>query len=208
MPIVNLDLSKSKLTTIEPFAFKKCASLNAVLFNESIETIGKEAFNGSALKQVISPASLKTIGYKAFYNCTSLKDIYLNKNLKTIDDYAFYNSESLTRLYVYSTNLADFKLGNNIFTKAGSKAKLQVSFLEGVTKIPANFLFSNASEEESAVVSELVLPSSLTEVGEAAFYDLSIESIWYIGKEENYKAVKVNDQNDSLAGVKFSIVIL
>lgn len=206
--LVNLDLSKSKLTTIEQFAFKKCASLNAVLFNESIETIGEEAFNGSALKQVISPASLKTIGYKAFYNCTSLKDIYLNKNLKTIDDYAFYNSESLTRLYVDSTNLADFKLGNNIFTKAGSKEKLQVAFLEGVAKIPANFLFSNASEEESAVVSELVLPSSLTEVGEAAFYDLSIESIWYIGKEENYKAVKVNDQNDSLAGVKFSIVIL
>lgn len=197
-----IDLSNTKLTNITNFAFKKCRYLENILFNDRIESINEESFSYcSSLKQFISPKSLKNIGLKAFYNNTSLKDVRLNAI--NIDNYAFYNACKLEKLYIES-DIDDFSLGNYVFVNAGKDSLLQVAFLEGVTKIANNFMFSNANCEENPCINELVLPSSLNEVGKGAFFDLTINSIWYLSNNSNYQKVIINEQNDVLKDVKFA----
>ena len=72
-------------------------------------------------------------------------------------------------------------------------------------KIANNFMFSNANCEENPCINELILPSSLNEVGKGAFFDLTINSIWYLSNNSNYQKVIINEQNDVLKGVKFAL---
>ena len=105
------------------------------------------------------------------------------------------------------SKISDLKYGNNVFANVAKNSKLQVAFLEGVTTIPSNLMFSNASEEQNIKISELVLPKSLKIVKTGAFYDLEIETIWYLGKEENFEQVDVQAQNDTLDNVSYAIIM-
>lgn len=201
-----IDLSKTKITLINNYTFKKCKQLSQILLNDKITKIGEEAFSYSNLKQFFAPVSLINIGLKSFYENKNLEDVKLNKNLKTINNYAFYNSINLKHLYIAS-DLEDLKYGNYIFVNAGKNASLQIAFLQGVNRIPANFMFSNANMEDNPVINELILPTSLKEIASSAFYDLSIDNIWYLGNEKNFKEIKIYDQNEILSNVKYAYVI-
>ncbi|MGN0823216.1 MAG: leucine-rich repeat domain-containing protein, partial [Candidatus Gallimonas sp.] len=56
-------------------AFKDCASLQTVTFvgTPKVETIGEEAFSGTAIASVELPASVKEVGARAFHGCASLR---------------------------------------------------------------------------------------------------------------------------------------
>ena len=68
---------------ISDYAFNGCTSLSRVNFNEKLEnrpiieshtkSIGRYAFEGTALTSVVIPASVTWIGYKAFWNVKTLK---------------------------------------------------------------------------------------------------------------------------------------
>jgi hypothetical protein len=59
--------------------------------NYPVVTIGTNAFkNCKAMKKISLPASIGTIGYYAFANCT-FENIELPYNLREIGSYAFYN---------------------------------------------------------------------------------------------------------------------
>ena len=201
-----IDLSKTNISSINNFTFKKCKQLEQILLNDKITTIGEEAFSYCNLEQFFAPVSLINIGLKSFYENKNLEDVKLNKNLKTINNYAFYNSINLKHLYIAS-DLEDLKYGNYIFVNAGKNASLQIAFLQGVNRIPANFMFSNASNEDNPVINELILPTSLKEIASSAFYDLSIDNIWYLGNEKSFKEIKIYDQNEILSNVKYAYVI-
>lgn len=92
---------------IEPSAFKDCVKLEYVLFEEnaSIQEIGGGynsdvaygAFtNCSFLKEIIIPASVKTIGISAFQNCRSLQTVLFepNSRLSTITGGIYMNAGS------------------------------------------------------------------------------------------------------------------
>lgn len=92
---------------IEPSAFKDCVKLEYVLFEEnaSIQEIGGGynsdvaygAFtNCSSLKEIIIPASVKTIGISAFQNCRSLQTVLFepNSRLSTITGGIYMNAGS------------------------------------------------------------------------------------------------------------------
>ncbi len=57
-------------------AFKDCAELEEVIFEEGIEAIDTKAFaNCSKLNDVVFPKSLKAIDSSAFYSCESLENV-------------------------------------------------------------------------------------------------------------------------------------
>lgn len=202
----NADLSNTNISVISDFLFKKCYGLKNVLFNDGVLSIGEESFSYcSSLTQFIAPESLKTIGLKAFYENILLKDIKLNSSLECIGNYAFYNVENLTRLYV-SCDLGDFNLGNFIFVNAGKKSSLQVAFLEGVKKIPSNFMFANSNVNDNPLIDELILPRTLEEIGSSAFFDLKFSSIWYLGSQNEFANIAMNEQNN-LTNVKYAVVM-
>lgn len=204
--LINTDFQESNITIINDFLFKNCYKLENVKFNKDITSIGKEAFSHcTSLLQFFAPENLISIKEKAFYENTALEDVKLNKNLKKIENYAFYNTKKLNKLYIQS-NLDDFSLGNYIFVNAGKEATLQVAFLENVEKIPMNFMFQNSNEEENPLINEVILPRSLKEIGVGAFFDLNIQSIWFLGTESEYKAISIGEQNNTLNNVKYAIV--
>jgi hypothetical protein len=64
----------NSITRIGGSAFASCGKLTTVVLNEGLLHIGLFAFNGSALKSVIIPASVLSIGNGAFY-CPELESV-------------------------------------------------------------------------------------------------------------------------------------
>ena len=65
-----------------------------MVFDDDITSI-RNAFNAEyTLESVVIPASVKEIGYQAFYNCTSLSTVYCKATLPP--DAYFYNNNNLT----------------------------------------------------------------------------------------------------------------
>ena len=61
-----IDLSKTNISSINNFTFKKCKQLEQILFNDKITSIGEEAFSYSNLKQFFSPSSLEVHKFFSF----------------------------------------------------------------------------------------------------------------------------------------------
>ena len=72
-------------------AFGNCNRLEKVVFEEGITEI-TGTVSGSAVKEVVLPESLVTIGKKAFMNCQELRSITLPAGVRTIGESAFYGS--------------------------------------------------------------------------------------------------------------------
>ncbi|MDR0300935.1 MAG: leucine-rich repeat protein [Treponema sp.] len=71
--ITNADLSGcSALATIVAYAFNACTSLEEIILPPSLRVIDDYAFAGSKISDVDLPASVETIGLRAFNNCASL----------------------------------------------------------------------------------------------------------------------------------------
>ncbi|MFY7843773.1 leucine-rich repeat domain-containing protein [Chryseobacterium gambrini] len=78
-----------------------------VIFNEGLEEIGQQAFNGQNIQIIKTPSSLKSIGSYAFFNQGNqrgsgiLEQIILNEGLITIEEYAFSGSKAkVENLYI------------------------------------------------------------------------------------------------------------
>lgn len=102
------------VTSIEKNAFKNDKKIKTVTIGNKIKTIGKSAFEGSTLKKITIPASVTSIGSKAFYNC-----------------------KKITSIKILSKKLTSKKVGSKAFTYAGKSnyKKLKVT-------VPSNKLKS------------------------------------------------------------------
>mmetsp|Transcript_36092 Transcript_36092/g.87255 ORF Transcript_36092/g.87255 Transcript_36092/m.87255 type:complete len:445 (-) Transcript_36092:182-1516(-) len=89
--VVRIDGS---VRVLPPGIFRDCQSLEEVIFEEGIHTIGERAFCGcSALTKVKFPSTLRKILGRAFYHCKGLCSIDLPVGLQIIGEYAFYNTK-------------------------------------------------------------------------------------------------------------------
>ncbi len=70
-------------------AFSTMASMQQVIFPESLEVIGNFALSKTGIERFNAPPNLKVIMEKAFFDCTNLVDIQLNEGLKAIEKNAF-----------------------------------------------------------------------------------------------------------------------
>ena len=103
-----VDMSNANnLETIGEMAFLTCTSLNRVDFpkNGVLKTIGEGAFStgdrkGATFTELCIPASVETIGYRAFGKCSKLETVTFapGSKLKEIGGDAFFNTalESIT----------------------------------------------------------------------------------------------------------------
>ena len=69
-----VSVNAPSVTEIGKGAFEKCASLESVTL-QSAESVGERAFASSSLKVLNFGASLREIGYKAFYDMQALESI-------------------------------------------------------------------------------------------------------------------------------------
>ena len=117
----------------------------------------------NTIEKVVIPNTVKSIGAKAFYNCTALYDVGIDINqsqLETIKDEAFYNTAI--------TTFAITPLVTNIGAGAFYAAKqLRIVGIMGNTHLTTigNNAFANCISLE-----EFEIPSTVTSLGGGIFY--------------------------------------
>ena len=149
---VQIGTSQSNLTVISSGCFQNCTALKDVTLPAGLTEVAFYAFRGcSALESLVLPDSLATIGYEAFAHCTSLETVNYPKSLSSIPG-----------------NTTTYSSGC-IF--GGCKSLSQITVPEGVTFLPDG-VFKSCNYLRS-----VILPSTLTKIGNDAFVNSGITSI-------------------------------
>ena len=98
---VPASLKKVTLTEgdVPDYAFYECDRLALVELPEDCTRIGVRAFYGcDVLREIVCPASLRTIGDMAFAHCVVLGKVALNEGLTDVGLQAFYDCFSLVEI--------------------------------------------------------------------------------------------------------------
>ena len=137
-------------------------NLTSIIFPNTLEEIGKEAFAGNLIKSLEIPGSVKSIGEGAFL-LNQMENLVLNEGLESIDRFAFRDNE-LTELIIPSSMR---ELGERAFYK-NKISKLTI--LPGIEKL-------GAQSFENNVIQELNIPETVKYIDLGAFVYNSLENV-------------------------------
>lgn len=161
------------ISGIADYAFYNCTDLQSIGLG-SIRIIGKGAFYGcSNLFRVTLNDNMTTIEPYTFFGCTSLHDVTFPQRLVSIGNCAFYGCSGLYALDFSETALET--IDDNAFYGCSN---IQTIDFGNVKSIGAYAFFKCTSlgvqkeeeeEEEEKSLYTLVLPDSLTSLGDGAF---------------------------------------
>lgn len=134
--------------TLGNYAFYGCSALATVTLgtqersSSSLKTIGDYAFAETAVKSVVLPNGVSTLGNYAFNKCVSLATVSLGNSLTAIGDYAFSDCSSLTEA-VLGTGITT--LGSSLFR---NDAKLKKVVVNGKIASVSTYTFNGCSSLE------------------------------------------------------------
>ena len=170
-------------------AFMYCTSLKSINLPVTQKTLPVSFFEGcTALETIVLPATLTTISTDAFYGCTKLANVSLHEGLTTIGARAFLNCK-LTDITIPSTVTS---IGNGAFK---GNPTTSVTWLPKTCSIGTGEdapFYSTSSQITSYIfgdsvksipgylcykmnkVQNIVLPESLTTIGQYAFNGCSL----------------------------------
>ena len=179
--LTSIDIPNS-VTSIGEEAFSRCPALTSLEIGNSVTSIGEEAFyNCYRLTSVIIPNSVISIGKSAFKYCYGLTSVEIGNSVTSIGEEAFHDCTDLTRVEISDLE-AWCKINFLIpylFSKLYSSNPLYCAhhlYLNGVevtdlvipdsvTEI-GNYVFAGCSG-----LTSVEIPNSVTSIGEDAFYD-------------------------------------
>ncbi len=171
----SIDLSKA--TQIGHATFAGCTNLKNVILSDNLEAISSELFNNcTSLEEIIIPESVTKLGNATFFNCINLEKIYYNAINAEMDSYAI----EFFRMACSNVNGgAQLIIGKNVeklpddFTVAsdgGYEANAinitTITFEQG-----SNLKSIGYRAISNLKVTEIALPSSVTEIADYAFYN-------------------------------------
>ena len=133
---------------IGTLAFGKCKSLKAIKLPESVKDINSEAFSESGITEFTIPASVERIGDNPFADCQGLVGVNVapaNKHFRVADGILFDNDNKRLIYYPLKAERKDYAVP------------------EGTLMVGAYAFSGNKS------IVSVVLPASLTEIGDCAF---------------------------------------
>lgn len=152
-------LGGGQVTAIGEGAFMNNTALKIVMMPDSLRTIGDFAFYGCTNLGYcdISGNYMESIGHSAFYECKSLVGISTPHSMTTLGDRAFYGCTKLEEVFASS---ALQTIGSEAFYGCTAIKKVD---LRGVTHL------GSSAFEECTALETVKLPDSLTHVGDMAF---------------------------------------
>ena len=135
------------VTVIGEGAFRDCTGLPQIVIPNSVTEIGEGAFRDcTGLMRIVIPDSVTEIGDEVFCGCTGLTSITLPDSVSEIGDEAFHGCTSLTSIIVSE--------GNNVYDSRNN----------------CNALIETESNTLIAGCKNTVIPDSVEEIGDSAFY--------------------------------------
>ena len=165
----------NKVTSIGSYAFSGCSGLTSVTINSnailsknySWDNNLKKIF-GEQVKEYNIGNSVTSIGQYAFYDCSGLTSVTIGNSVTSIGEYAFSVCSGLTSVTI----------GNSV-TSIGEWAFDDCSGLTSVT-LNSNTLVSKAYTTDSNLekifgsqVTDYIIGSKVTSIGQYAFYNCS-----------------------------------
>ncbi|MBQ9832331.1 MAG: leucine-rich repeat protein [Clostridia bacterium] len=143
-------LGGEKVTTIGTSAFYECTAITDIELPSSVTTISTSAFAGcTSLTNMELPEGIEKIGYYAFDGCSGLKMVVIPQSVSSIGEKPFRACSSLETINVNSAN-AQYSTKNGVlYNKNATKI---IDYPSGKTE------------------NEFTLPSTVTEIGNYAFY--------------------------------------
>ena len=159
----------SSVVKISEKAFYNCTGLQSMTIEEGVTTIGTDAFSYcTSLEAVSLPNSVKTIEPNAFWHCTALASIDVPSSVEemcrnSFEETAWYNNQSDGLVYI-----GDWLLGY----KGNIPDDAQLVVREGTKKIATLAFYYKTGRRHS-----VLLPNSVTKIGDRAFYQSFLASI-------------------------------
>ncbi len=136
-----------EITSIGGHAFCGCGSLTSVTIGNSVTSIGEWAFSGcSGLTSVSIPNSVTSIGEYAFYNCSSLTSVTIPNSVTSIGQNAFSGCKI-----------------DNIYISGTMEEWLNKSWTPGQVSYSYSLFINDVA------VTNVVIPNSVTSIGNSAF---------------------------------------
>ena len=163
--LINLTIGNF-VTTIGSYAFTNSSRLTSVNIPNSVITIGKYAFSGcSKLTSVTIPNSVTKIGESAFKDCSGLTSVTIPNSVTEIGYSAFFGCDGLKKS-AYPSGLKTPISDGIVIEYPRTGAIIEEGFVYGPEK--NTIYFAPLSFE-----GEYVIPESVSEIGENAFYGCS-----------------------------------
>ena len=161
------------VTSIGNSAFHNCKSLLYVAIGDGVTTIGSSAFYGCVSLKVVEMSNCATsIGNGAFYGCTTLTVVKMSDCATNIDERAFYNCSSLTSIMIPDSVTS---IGEQAFYNCSSLTSVYITDIVAWCQIlfgDANanpFCYAKNLYLNNELVTELIIPDSVTSIGNYAF---------------------------------------
>ena len=170
------------VTKIGRNAFDGCSSLTSVIISNSVTEIAHNAFsNCSSLTSVTLGNNVTKIGVRAFLNCSSLKNITIPDSIISIAQLAFSGCSSLISVTIGNGVTS---IGEAAFKNCSHLTSVHISDLSAWCKISFDGYSENAAYTnplsyganlylDGDLVTELTIPSDITEIKRLAFHGCS-----------------------------------
>ena len=143
----------NSVTSIGGAAFYKCTGLTSIVIPDSVTSIGESAFEDcTGLTSIVIPDSVNSIGWSAFEYCTGLTSVTIGNSVTRIVNSAFYNCTGLTDVY-YTGDIASW---------------CNISFYQSTSN--PMYYAKNLYIDGELLQGELIIPDSVTSIGDYAFY--------------------------------------
>ena len=163
-------MDASRVTEMQGFEYTDCSNLTSVTLSGTLQKIGRRSFAGTALTQLVLPASMKEIGSNAFEDCHQLTNVEFNKGIQYIKDHAYKNS-----------GLVSLELPEGIkeigeWSFEGCKSLKTVQIPQSVTTLGTGaFYYCTALES-------VVIPSTLSNFNDRTFNGCrNLSAVYYLG---------------------------
>ncbi|MGO5113269.1 leucine-rich repeat protein, partial [Oscillospiraceae bacterium LCP25S3_E10] len=162
----------SSVTEIGLYAFSGCTGLTSITIPSSVKEIGLGAFVGcTGLTSITIPSSVTEIGLYAFEDCTGLTSVTIPSSVKEIGDWAFNGCTGLTSITIPSSVK---EIGGSAFRGCTSLKSITVD-KNNKNYTSVNGVLFNKNKTEILVYpyakgSSYVIPSSVTKIGDSAFF--------------------------------------
>jgi len=165
----------SVVVRINDYAFYGCSGITSVSFTgkSDLTSIGDYAFYAcSSLKSIALPSGVLTLGEGAFASATSLESITLSRALTEFDIATLEGCSALKSVLVEAGNSALISHGGVLYSADGTSLILYPRGRDAreYTVRAGTLLIGDNAFAGNGYLEAVVLPVSLTDIGERAFF--------------------------------------